>query len=223
MSAEFKNWLDMDTFWLYPDEQCKVGWYRARANRLTSSRVAEALGVVKYNEDDCPERVALQIAGIEKKVFTAEAKVRMQFGIDHEDDARKWYTRETGFSVDETGHAVPKWNTMLGGSPDGVVGTYGLLEIKCPQKMYRSILQYQTDCEMGHDPKTYDHIPISHYLQMQTCLAIMNRQWYDYVVYCIPEGKVFKQRIPFDRQAWNHKWYPQICNFIDGKLKPLLK
>ena len=219
---DFRSWLDMGSFWLYPDEQCKSGWFRARAKRLTSSRIAEALGVVKYNPDDCPEKTARQLAGLEKKEFTIEAKARMQFGIDHEDDARKWYIEATGHKVVETGHAVPKWNTFLGGSPDGVVGTKGLLEIKCPQKMYLSILRYQTDCEMGHESGNYDHIPISHYLQMQTCLAIMDREWYDYVVYCIPESKVFKQRIPFDKETWDNKWYPMICNFIDNQLKPLL-
>ncbi len=221
-SNEFAGWLDMGSFWLYPDEQCKAGWFRARANRLTSSRVAVALDLVRYDPDDSPEKVARQLAGLEKKEIPKEAMKRVQFGIDHEDDGRQWYERTTGFSVVETGHAVAKWNTMLGGSPDGIIGTKGLLEIKCPQKMYRSILKYQTDVEMGHDPGTYDHIPIAHYLQMQTCMAIMERAWYDYVVYCIPETKIFKQRIPFDQAAWNGKWYPLICEFLETKLKPLI-
>lgn len=221
-SYDFSGWIDMGSYWLYPDEQCKAGWFRARANRLTSSKVAEALDLVHYDPEDSPDRLARLISGLEKKTFTPEARKRMQFGTDHEDDARQWYIKNTGNVVTETGHAVPKWNLMLGGSPDGLVGEHGLLEIKCPQRMYRDILRYQTDTEMGHSKENYLHVPISHYLQMQTCMAIMGREWCDYLVFCIPESKVFQQRIYFSQSEWKSKWYPQMCQFIENKLAPLL-
>ena len=222
VSKEFQGWLDMVTFWLYPDEQCKAGWFRARAKRLTSSRVAEAIGEHFYEADMTSERVARQLVGLEKKIIPPEAMKRVQYGVDNEDKGRQWYEKTTGYSVVETGHAVPKWNTLLGGSPDGIVGTRGLLEIKCPQRMYPPLLRYMTDLEMGHKSDNFDHIYIGHYLQMQTCMAIMGREWCDYVVFCIPEDKVFKQRIPFNKEAWDNKWYPKICEFIDNQLKPLL-
>ena len=217
----FEGWIDMGRYWLYPDEQCKKRWFRARSHRLTSSRVGEALGLVNYG--DTPDIIAQQLVGLAIKSFDEASKVRMKHGVVTESIARSWYTATTGNIVTEVGHAVPKWNLFLGGSPDGAIGDAGLLEIKCPQRMYVSLLRYETDIAMGCKIKNYKHIPIGHYLQMMTCMACMDKKWCQFVVYCTPEDKVFSQRVVFDQKEWDTIFYPQIVEFIDNKLKPLIR
>jgi putative phage-type endonuclease len=60
---------------------------------------------------------------------------------------------------------------ILGYSPDGLVGDYGLIEIKCPR------------------PKTHlkslltGEIPAEYFPQVQTGLAVTGRRWCDYISY----------------------------------------
>ena len=73
-----------------------------------------------------------------------QAKARMQWGVDHEVDALAAYEEITG---DIVTHCLDrqefiKWEDWSGCTPDGRT-TLGLVEFKCPQKIYESPpLQY---------------------------------------------------------------------------------
>ena len=110
--------------------------------------------------------------------------------------------------------AIPKWNLYFGVSVDGVVDNQpGIIEIKCVQKMYWPLKNY---CR--NHPTGYDHIWKTHYDQMILGMAILNKQWCDYVVYCEKESKVFVQRIPFNADYWK-QLYTSTQKFIDVHLK----
>lgn len=110
-------------------------WLRDRTGCLTASRFAD---VMARKRDGSPTKayydlidtlIAERVTGDSIGIGTTAA---MQWGIDHEDEARAEYEAQTGSFVDLCGfipHPTVDW---LGASPDGLVGSDGLVEIKCP-------------------------------------------------------------------------------------------
>lgn len=118
------------------DLQRTPEWYRDRCGCLTGSRVADALAVskrdgkpLKARQDLLLEILAERLTGEVQAHFTTAA---MQWGIDHEDEAREAYELATGEVVEGTGFVRHPLIDRFGASPDGLVGTDGLVEIKCP-------------------------------------------------------------------------------------------
>jgi len=63
----------------------------------------------------------------------------MQRGTDLEAEARDAYSFSQGVAVDEVGIVLRDDMTMVSSSPDGMIGTDGLLEIKCPASMMKHL------------------------------------------------------------------------------------
>lgn len=118
------------------DLQRTPEWYRERCGCLTGSRVADALAVskrdgkpLKARQDLLLEILAERLTGEVQPHITTAA---MQWGIDHEDEAREAYELASGEVVEETGFVRHPLIDRFGASPDGLVGDDGLVEIKCP-------------------------------------------------------------------------------------------
>jgi len=129
--------------------------------------------------------------------------------------------------VEEVGLVVPKWNFHLGSSVDGIVkGEKGIVEIKCPKKMYGPLTDHEKQLSFGCEPESryyHKHIWESHYAQMQGGMAILDREWCDYVVYSTTDCKVYKERILFNKEYWENKLYPSLQSFLHTNLFPLLE
>lgn len=93
----------------------------------------------------------------------------MQRGSLLESEAREVYELETSSHVAQVGYIT--YGEHFGVSPDGLVGTDGAIEIKCP--LAAEWLRYHKE----RTPKK------EHYAQMQWLMLITGRQWCDYVVY----------------------------------------
>jgi putative phage-type endonuclease len=93
----------------------------------------------------------------------------MQWGTDHEPQARAMYELETGNTVMEIGFAIHPTIEMSGASPDGLVGDDGLVEIKCPNSA-------------THIATLLGSKPDGKYVkQMQWQMACTGRAWCDFV------------------------------------------
>lgn len=90
-------------------------------------------------------------------------------GTNMEEDARDWYALYRGVEVEAVGF-VTVWERTVGGSPDGLVGDDGIVEIKCRRAAAHA------KCMMGIDP-TAGH------LQTQGYLWLTDRQWVDVIAY----------------------------------------
>lgn len=207
------DWRDCGSYWVNNAPQGSERWHALR-NRITASKFHNT-------KRDNLQELAQSIVQ-PKQHAPNEA---MQHGIITEPLARDWYQRNYHCQVVEVGLAVPKWDTNIGASLDGdVVGTDGIIEIKCPQKMYAPIEEYLAKVKQGWKPPFgyHEHIWHSHYDQMQGGMAICNKKWCDYIVYCTPENKVFVDRIPFNRSYWDNELYPRLFHFNKEYLQPLL-
>jgi putative phage-type endonuclease len=124
--------------------------------------------------------------------YTNEA---MQWGLRHEGSARRSYQFAAGFPVVEEVGCIPHPmipNTLA--SPDGLVGTDGLVEIKCP--MTHNHIEYLLT---GAIPDRYK-------LQMQWQMACCERDWCDFVS--------FDPRLPPRMQLYKKRYHRQDAIII---------
>lgn len=224
------KWKDHGPYWEYTapqhDESGKANldWLAVKTGRVSGTGSGYVLGHGFEKDKSFPE-LALELAGIKKKIFSEQQLKNMQHGTDNEDRARKMYESKNNVTANELGFVVPKWNLNIGISPDGCVdksdqnGVYGIIEIKCPQRMYRPYLEYME--QDNPNPNDYSHIWKSHFDQMQWGMGIMGRGWADYVVVDTFQELYFQQRVLFQQQYFN-EMYSKIVNFHNTYLAPLL-
>jgi putative phage-type endonuclease len=123
--------------------------------------------------------VCERLTGKQAEGFTNAA---MQWGTDHEDEARSAYEFELGVTVEKVGFLDHPSIDMAGASPDGLVGAEGLVEIKCPETK-------------GHiETLLSKKVPEKYIKQMQWQMACTGRQWCDFVTY--------DPRMPQELQLW---------------------
>lgn len=148
-------------------EQRSPEWLALRRGAITASaadRLATPAKLREYALELAAERLVRAMP--EQRVTEA-----MQWGIDHEDEARMRYAFEVAH-VEVIGFA---WHDdhqgWAGCSPDGLVGDRGLVEIKCPTS--KRHLEYLSD---GVVPKDY-------LAQLDFQLWVSGRDWCDFVSY----------------------------------------
>ena len=100
---------------------------------------------------------------------TAYTDKIMDKGSETEAEARRYYEIRNDCKVEQVGFVMrDEW---VGGSPDGLIGKPGLLEVKCPLS--------STHIETILSGK----MPTLHISQVQGLLWITERKWCDFVSY----------------------------------------
>ena len=152
-------------------------WLDARAGLLTASTVGQLLTAGGKPSTAKTADGLLRRLGRERatgRVYEIAQTWQMRRGTDLEPYARDEYTMEhTTEIVAETGFLVRTFGTgaRLGYSPDGLVGTDGLLEIKCPN------IDRYTDVVLN------DSTLPEHMAQLQAGLLVTGREWIDYMTF----------------------------------------
>lgn len=111
-------------------------WFALRCGRLTGSSVGDMIATIKKGEAaarrDLRTRLVVERLTARSLDEGSYKSAEMQWGIDHEDDARRAYEAQRGYVVRSVGFlAHPE--LLTGCSPDGLVGDVGCIEIKCPK------------------------------------------------------------------------------------------
>lgn len=114
-------------------EQGSSEWLAARAGKVTASMISNVLAK--------PETAAFRDyqAQIVAELLTGKPQgsdftnAAMEFGTENEPFARSAYEVSRGIMVDEVGLVLHPTIDRAGASPDGLVGSDGLVEIKCPK------------------------------------------------------------------------------------------
>lgn len=174
-------------------EQRTDAWFAMRAGKATSSRVAALTAKTKNGwgasrRNTIAELVAERLSGACQDGFCNAA---MQWGIDHEDDARRAYMERTGELVEEVAfipHPEIEW---AGASPDGLVNDDGMTEIKCPNTATHI------------DTLTGAPIPDGYRKQMLWQMDCAGRDWCDFVSFdprMPPPMQLHIQRFHYDTE-----------------------
>lgn len=114
--------------------QGSAEWHKIRLGKVTASRVADVIAKTKTGfsasrTNYMAELIAERLTGTTGERFTNAA---MQWGNDQEDGARQLYAFKHDQDVETVGFVNHPTIDMTGASPDGLVGSDGLVEIKAP-------------------------------------------------------------------------------------------
>ncbi len=174
-------------------EQRTPEWFQARLGKLTASRIADATARVKSGwgasrDNYMAELLVERLTGQPAPQYTNAA---MEWGTQTEPEARTVYEFERNVTVESCGFIPHPVIAMSGASPDGLVGDFGLVEIKCPNTAtHISTL-------LGAAPEKYVK-------QMQWQMDCVGSEWCDFVSYDprVPVAmRMHIQRIEFDLKA----------------------
>lgn len=155
-------------------QQRDTQWTLLRHGKVTASRMADVLAVLKNGGESAARRnykiglLAERLTGLSADSYVSP---EMAWGIEQEPFARAAYEVRTGVMVDEVGFFIHPKILGFGASPDGLVGADGLVEIKCPKTSTH--LAYLLD----------GVVPEEHKPQMLGQMACAERRWCDFVSY----------------------------------------
>lgn len=181
-------------------------WLEARCGRVTASRISDVMARTKtgYGASRATyeaELIAERLTGQPAERFTSAA---MAWGTDTEPQARAAYSFMADADVVEVGFVPHPSIPMAGASPDGLVGDYGLVEIKAPQTAtHINTLLSGT-------------IPDKYIKQMMFQMACTGRYWCDFVSY--------DPRMPGDLQLWIKRVHrdQDLIAEIEGEVRTFL-
>ena len=165
-------------------EQGSPEWFTARVGKVTASRVADLMARTKSGysasrQNYMAELICERLTGNKTEGFTSAA---MQWGVDQEANAKASYSFMTDATVEPAGFDLHPALADFGASPDGYVGTDGLIEIKCPNTATHIETLLSGDIEGKY------------ITQMQAQMACTGRAWCDFVSY--------DPRLPVDMQLF---------------------
>ena len=166
-------------------------WFASRLGKATASRIADIIAKTKTGPSASRENYVVQLV-LERITQTkgeSYSNAAMQWGTETEPLARQAYELKRGLFVDEVGFIDHPTIANSGASPDGLVGTDGLVEIKCPNSA--------THMETLVTRK----IPQKYIPQMTWQMACTGRNWCDFVSFDprFPEHlQIFIERIEYD-------------------------
>ncbi|NLA27981.1 MAG: YqaJ viral recombinase family protein [Firmicutes bacterium] len=161
-------------------EQGSPEWFEQRLGRLTASNFGTLMTLPRSRKDRelglisqstrsyLIGKVSEVLTGTSKNITSTKA---LEWGSATEDEARSIYELDRMVEVKQVGFAVLNTNPIIGGSPDGLVGEDGMIEIKCPD----------SDTFTGY--LLGDSIVKNYMAQIQGNLWILNRKWCDFIVY----------------------------------------
>jgi putative phage-type endonuclease len=189
-------------------EQGTQEWLELRKGKVTASRVADILaktktGVSASRANYLMELAIQRVTGFIEESYTNAA---MQWGKDNEGTARALYEAKADVFVDQVPFIDHPTIEGFGCSPDGLVGTDGLVEIKCPNST-------------THWEYFKKNVPPQKYvIQMQAQMACTNTQWCDFVSYDprMPErSQLLIVRVARDDSFINDVMIPEITTFLN--------
>lgn len=155
-------------------EQGSDKWHELRLGKITASSFYKALGTKAAREKYLHDKGSEIAIGC-KSDGEEFVNMHIRRGWECEPIARSKYIADTFTSVEEVGFIES--GDYIACSPDGVIGTDGMIEIKVldSNNYFRQVVEISE--------KGIKAIAKEHYIQMQFSLFVSGRQWCDYVLY----------------------------------------
>lgn len=189
-------------------EQGTEAWLMARCGCVTASMFKDIVSMSKASGkpfkalDDYLWTLATErFYGMPVESFTARST---EWGKDLEPYAVKAYEVETGNIITPSGFVLHPLIRHCGASPDGLIGSDGGIEIKCPKD------------RRVHMRTWLNGMPAEHIAQVQGNLWVHDRRWFDFVSFDprAPEKfRLYVQRIRRD---------DEYIHILEAKIKGFL-
>lgn len=175
-----------------------IDWLKARVGLLTGSRMADAMSVLKSGDFSAKRKTLLrQILQERLTGFAVDHYVTpaMQWGLDHEQEAKDEYEAASGNLIQKAGFALHPMIEFFGATPDGLIDHDGCLEAKCPT----------TDTHLEYF--LAGKIPAEYKPQMVCEMLCHRRQWCDFVS--------FDPRLPKRQRLFIRRYQPTPQEFAE--------
>jgi putative phage-type endonuclease len=187
-------------------EQRSPEWYAAKLGKVGASRIADIMARTKTGPSASRANYLAELLCERLTGTTADSyeSAAMIWGREKEPDAKAAYCFMTDAIIEDVGFVDHPTIAMAGASPDGLVGTDGLVEIKCPN----SATHIETLLSQTIDGK--------YLLQMQFQMACTGRQWCDFIS--------FDPRLPAEMQMLTRRIYrqPEKIAEIENEVRSFL-
>ncbi len=169
-------------------EQRSQEWFNLRLGKVTASRINHVITAKENSISRAKYLRQLVDERLSQRVQREKSTHDQYLGRIRETEAKKLYAIEVS-PVSECSFINHPLIEMSGASPDGLVGTEGQIEIKCPNKA-----NHEKIIDKNVVPKKYR-------AQIQFQLAVTQRGWCDFVSYN-PESieKLFVTRVKRDEK-----------------------
>jgi putative phage-type endonuclease len=193
-------------------EQRTDEWYAARLGKVTASSLYKVLAKTKtgYGADRANYMTQLVLERVSQFKADSYINAAMQWGIDQEPFARAAYEASRGVLVEEVAFLPHPTIEMAGASPDGLVSTDGMVEIKCPE--IKTTMESWLQSAVGED-----YIESKYRAQMQWQMRCADRAWCDYVIFdsrMPPKAQLLVTRVQRDDE-WLKKTEQEVIKFLD--------
>lgn len=175
-------------------EQGSPEWHAERVGKVTASRMVDLCARTKtgwgaarrqYLNDLIVER----LSGIPVLTGTGAAR---RWGKELEPEAKSAYEFYRGATIEEVGFILHPTIGDAGASPDGLIGSDGLVEFKCPT------------LSVHLETLVAEVVAPEYALQMQWQMACTRRQWCDFASYDprFPEAmRLYVKRVDRDEKT----------------------
>jgi hypothetical protein len=156
-------------------------WFINRQGNFTGSEIWKLMTEARSKKDVLSKTAETYILEKVWEKLSGEVKqginnMATEFGNDNEPIAKKFYTSVTGNEVKESLMLYSNEIEGLTGSPDGLIGEDGLIEIKCPYNGANHLKH----CFITSDETFLSEQP-EYYYQMQCYMLLSGRKWCDFV------------------------------------------
>jgi putative phage-type endonuclease len=186
-------WRKREILMIEKVEQGTPEWFAARLGNVTASRVADVIaktksGYAASRDNYMAQLICERMTNTVAESFSSPA---MQWGTETEPLARAAYESLADVLVDEVGYIAHPTIERAGASPDGLIGLFGLLEIKCPNTATHI------------DTLISEKVPTKYITQVQWQMSCTGRTWADFVSFDprLPSGlQMFVKRVEFDAE-----------------------
>lgn len=183
-------------------EQRTDEWRLVRAGKITASRFADVIDVTKAGKPTAARSKYLREIVFERISQAPKHEVgghALRWGTDVESFAREAFELETGMIVTPGQFVLHPDYPFIGCSPDGLIGSDGGYESKCPMD------------EAVHINTLLNGMPDDHVPQVQGGMLVTGRRWWLFASY--------DPRVP-DPYSLYTQIVPRDDAYIDGVLLP---
>ncbi|KAK4887438.1 hypothetical protein RN001_003709 [Aquatica leii] len=138
----------------------------------------------------------------------------------HENVAIQKYENQFNVKIEKCGLFIDS-NNFLGASPDGLIGTNGLVEIKCLPSIGVNPIKdsaTSTTCFEIKDGNVQLKKNHNYYFQVQGQLNITGREYCDFVIFT--ENDFHVEKMFVDRHFWQETMLPKLKLFFINCMLP---
>lgn len=180
-------------------EQRSEKWFAARKGRVTGSMVGAVLGL----DPNCTRAEAMRrmVRSWQGLPSEFQGNIATNWGINHEDEAREAFEYKTQLAVQPATFVVHPTMDWLGASPDGLVLSEALIEIKCPfgLRAHDAPVPFKSIEEQPH-----------YYAQMQIQMLVTGRDFCYFWQWTPNDSKL--DGVTFD-PSWINENLPKLEEF----------